>query len=440
MREHFERVAQVLCGLLRGDEVFTASLAAEESDFVRFNRSAVRQAGHVVQRQLSVDWIAGRRHAAGQLTLTGELEADRALLTALVDDLRERREALPEDPYLLYARDVRSSEHPATNELADPGACIAAIQRVGRGRDLVGVYAAGTLERGFANSLGQRNWHASRSFHLDWSLHGEGDRAVKSAYAGFEWSPDELERRGESAVRQLSTLGRPTREIGPGRYRVYLAPDALREIVGMLSWGGFGLRAHRTKATPLLRMIEQGEKLHASVSLRENTAAGLAPAFESAGFIRPPEVPLIRSGGYAECLVSPRSSVEFGEPTNGASSEESPLSVEMDPGTLPRDAALRELGTGLWVGNLWYLNYSDRAACRTTGMTRFATFWVENGALAAPVAPLRFDETVYRMLGENLVALTAERDWILDEGTYECRSTRSARLPGALIDDFTFTL
>ena len=73
-------------------------------------------------------------------------------------------------------------------------------------------------------------------------------------------------------------------------------------------------------------------------------------------------------------------------------------------------------------------------------MTRFATFWVENGRLAAPVAPLRYDETLYRMLGEKLVGLTAERELLLDEGTYGGRSTRSARLPGALVDDFTFTL
>ena len=112
----------------------------------------------------------------------------------------------------------------------------------------------------------------------------------------------------------------------------------------------------------------------------------------------------------------------------------------MAPGTLPTDAALKELGTGVWIGNVWYLNYSDRSNCRTTGMTRFATFWVENGVIQAPLNVMRFDETLYRMLGENLVALTNECEWILDADTYGGRSTRSARVPGALIEDFTFTL
>ena len=66
-----------------------------------------------------------------------------------------------------------------------------------------------------------------------------------------------------------------------------------------------------------------------------------------------------------------------------------------------RDDALAALDTGLCVGNLWYLNYSDRPACRMTGMTRFATFWVEDGKIVAPVDVLRFDDTIYRMLGRT---------------------------------------
>ena len=53
---------------------------------------------------------------------------------------------------------------------------------------------------------------------------------------------------------------------------------------------------------------------------------------------------------------------------------------------------------------------------------------------------MRFDDTFYRMLGENLVGLTEERDFIFDSSTYEQRSVISRRLPGALIDDFAFTL
>ncbi|MGH8057601.1 MAG: metallopeptidase TldD-related protein, partial [Candidatus Entotheonellia bacterium] len=80
------------------------------------------------------------------------------------------------------------------------------------------------------------------------------------------------------------------------------------------------------------------------------------------------------------------------------------------------------------------------SACRMTGMTRFATFWVEGGVIQAPLSVMRFDESIYRMFGDHLVGLTAERDFILDTGTYHRRSTGNSRLPGALVEEFHFTL
>jgi hypothetical protein len=73
-------------------------------------------------------------------------------------------------------------------------------------------------------------------------------------------------------------------------------------------------------------------------------------------------------------------------------------------------------------------------------MTRFATCWVEGGRSVAPLNVMRFDETIYRVLGDNLLGLTVERELIPTASTYGGRSTDSARLPGALVKDFTFTL
>ena len=123
-----------------------------------------------------------------------------------------------------------------------------------------------------------------------------------------------------------------------------------------------------------------------------------------------------------------------------------PMAVAAMPGAaaaggdLPIRDALQALGTGLWIGNLHYLNFSDRNACRMTGMTRFATFWVEDGKIVAPVNVLRFDDTIFRMLGENLEALTTETELILETGTYRERALASMRLPGALLSELAFTL
>jgi predicted Zn-dependent protease len=52
----------------------------------------------------------------------------------------------------------------------------------------------------------------------------------------------------------------------------------------------------------------------------------------------------------------------------------------MAAGSCP-SRGLKTLGTGVYISDLHYLNYSDRQACRMTGMTRFACLWVEDGEL-----------------------------------------------------------
>jgi predicted Zn-dependent protease len=187
-------------------------------------------------------------------------------------------------------------------------------------------------------------------------------------------------------------------------------------------------------------MAEGNARLHPMLSLTENTRDGVAPNFQDAGFLKPDQVLLIDHGVFRNCLVSPRSAKEYTVPTNGAGDSEMPESIDLAAGTVASRDVLRQLDTGIYINNLWYLNYSDRPACRITGMTRFATFWVEHGEIHAPLNVMRFDETLYRMLGENLEGLTSERDFILDSGTYGSRSTSSSRVPGALVKDFTFTL
>jgi predicted Zn-dependent protease len=440
MQEYFYALADVITASLHGDEFYTCTFRAEDSDFVRFNHSAIRQAGTVAQRFLTLDLIHGRRHAAAEVGLSGDVESDRSRVSQLLTGLREKLPHLPEDPHLLYATTVHSSVHQGENRLPDKADAVAAVLDAGIGRDLVGFYAAGGIYAGFANALGQRNWFASFTFNCDWSFYYQSDKAVKTGYAGFVWDPTVFARKVTEAVAQLDVLSRPPRTIPPGRYRVYLAPGALYDILEMLAWSGFGLKDHRTKQTTLLKMVEEGVHLHPMITFRENTRDGVAPDFQGAGFIKPDQVTLIEAGAFRDCLVSPRSAKEYDVPTNGASGAEAPESVEMAAGDIARDDVLQQLETGVYINNLWYLNYSDRSACRMTGMTRFATFWVEGGIIQAPLSVMRFDESIYRMFGDHLLGLTAERDFILDAGTYHQRSTGSSRLPGALVEQFNFTL
>ena len=434
MKATFFELAERLGRELKAGETLLCNFSGERSDFVRFNQGKVRQAGSVEQGYFSLRLIRDRRQSSGTLTLGGnDLETGRQMLGQLRDTL----EHLPEDPWLLINETPQSTSTERRGSLPSADEVAAEIIGKARGRDFVGIYAAGTLYRGFANSLGQRNWHEIDSFNLDWSLYLEEDRAVKSAYAALAWDEEIFRAKLEDAAHQLQDLAKPRRTIQPGEYRVYLAPRALEEITGLLSWGGFSARARETKQSPLLRM-QEGEALSPKVTLVENNAGGFAPDFQEDGFVKPPRVTLIEDGRLRDALVSPRSAKEYGLVPNAG--VETPESLAARGGTLDGEDALGALDTGLYIRNLWYLNFSDRPAGRITGMTRFATFWVEGGRIVAPVTPMRFDDSIYAMLGANLVDFTRERELLLDPSTYGERSTSSSRLPGALLHSLRFTL
>jgi predicted Zn-dependent protease len=378
-------------------------------------------------------------HASATSTLSGRQSDDAAMLRASLSELREIVAALPDDPHLLYCTEPRESTVIEPDELPDASDAVRTVLELGAGHDLVGHFASGALHRGFASSLGHRLWHTSHSFHLDFSLYAERDKAAKSLYAGTQFSPSALEGKIGEAARRVEILRRPERRIDPGSYRVFLTPSALTEILGLLAYSSFGVKSHRTKQTALLRMLDGGAALHPRVSLTEDAATGVAPRFSASGFARPERVELVTRGRLAGALISPRSAKEYGLSPNSGKTER-PSALSMAPGDLLERDVLGRLGTGIYVTDTWYTNYSDLASARITGMTRFATTWVEDGEPVAPLAVMRFDDSVYRMLGSELEALTAEREWMLDGGTYFERSTDSYLLPGALLSSMTFTL
>jgi predicted Zn-dependent protease len=439
MEHYFLALAGALDGTLQAGERYTASFEAEQTDFVRMNRGKVRQPGTVAQRYLAVRLIRGQRHAKHVLALTGDLTADGAAVRTVVNGLRGALPELADDPLLLLPADVKSTRAIRGGPLSPSEQIIGEVLSAADGTDLVGIYAGGPVWRGFANSEGQRNWHETTTFNLQWSLYYRTDKAVKTSYAGFAWDGAELAHKMADARARLGLISRPAKVLGPGKYRAYLAPSAMEEIASLLCWGGFSGRALATQQSALAKM-RSGETLDAGISIAEDTASGVAPAFQSEGFARPGHVNLVDRGTLVGSLVSPRTAREFDLPENGANGDEIPESLAMAGGSLAQGDALAALGTGLAIGNLHYLNYSDRPACRMTGMTRFATFWVDEGKIVAPIDVLRFDDTVYRLLGSNLEALTTETELLLDSGTYGSRKLSSLKLPGALIREMAFTL
>ncbi|WP_349975200.1 TldD/PmbA family protein [Pseudomonas sp. WHRI 8519] len=439
MKQAFETlVGDVRAGLHAGEQ-FTLSYSAEQSQFVRFNHAKVRQAGEVSQASAQLRLIRDGRQAEQQVTLSGDAQLDRQRLADALQQLRQTLPLLAVAPYLRLDESAWHSHSQQAQALPDLSEVLALLEHEAGDLDLVGIYAAGPICRGFASSFGAFGWHQANSFNFDWSLFHSNGEAVKANYAGQSWSADDFSARLRQAREQLGFLGRPAVTLKPGSYRAFLAPAAMDEIAGMLCWGGFSAQALATGNSALQRLYNGDARLSPLVSFSEQVSGSLSPAFSDEGSPRL-DVPLIQQGQAQQRLISARSAAEFELLANGADSYESPCALSLAAGNLANADILARLGTGLYISNLWYLNYSDLPAARMTGLTRFATFWVENGQIQGPVSTMRFDDSLYNLLGSQLEDLTCEREMILSTSTYGQRSTGSSHLPGALVKGLTLTL
>jgi predicted Zn-dependent protease len=314
---------------------------------------------------------------------------------------------------------------------------------------LNGLFASGPQIRAVRNSVGQDHWFSTETLFLDYSLFtfnalGE-NKAVKGLYADKVWDQERFLASIDACRNQLSLLKSPARLISPGEYRVYLAPPAIAEIIGMFSWGAVSYNAWKKGDSAIRRLIEGEACFSEKFSLKENFKLGLTPQFNSLGELPPVEVPIIEKGLLKNLLVSSRSAKEYGLTLSNAADPggwfgEHLRSAEVAAGNLDEADILKSLGTGLYVSNLHYLNWSDVQNARITGMTRYACFWVENGEPVEPIRDLRFDESLYRIFGAELESLTRETHIIPATDTYHRRALGGRKIPGSLLRAFRFKL
>ncbi|MEM1394625.1 MAG: TldD/PmbA family protein [Cyanobacteria bacterium P01_H01_bin.150] len=436
----FNRLFEYFSNEKKSGEEFSFKLNRERSQFTRFNRAKVRQTGIVTDGWVELTLMDNQRSAFRVFPVSGNWEVDSKQAFSCLQDLREELPLLPIDPYLvLPSGDETTREIHSGNLLADEDVAKTILEAVTE-FDFTGFYAGGIISQGYADSGGKKHWFSTETFTLDYSIFTDSGQAVKGFFAGSNWDNQAYLDKIFQAKQQLELLSRPAKKIPRGDYKTYFAPAAVAELLTMLSWGGVS-EADIQQGNSALALLAAGKtKLSTKFNLRENFTTGLVPRFNHWGEIAPLELNLIEKGTLSNTLINSRSAIEYDKDTNGANSSESLRCPEVSRGNLATDAILSTLGTGLYVSNLHYLNWSDRPSGRITGMTRYACFWVENGKIVAPIEDLRFDDSLYNFWGNNLIDFTDDCEFIPEVGTYESRHLGGSMVPGMLVEDFTYTL
>lgn len=438
--EIFRTSSDTLYNELKEGETLNLNFSAENTDFIRLNNAKVRQASTVEQGELALELHLGNKKSEVGVPVSLNKEQNTELLVATLKSLQEEVRSLPDDPFLSPMTNEGESHTEMEGSIPTSDSFVKATVEACDGSDLAGYLTSGTSMRANSNSLGQKHWFASDSFFFDYSLYSAKERAVKGSYAGSKFDVRELNTLIKESRQALEVMDRDKVELKPGKYKAYLAPAALHEVTGMMGWHALSGGAYKRGECPLADLFEGKQNFHSSVTMKENFGLGLSPRFNEFGEVASEVQNLVTKGKMDNLLVSRETAKEYGLTSNQASGGEAPRALEVETGNLKREDILKELGTGLYLSNLHYLNWSDKNKGRLTGMTRFGCLWVENGEIVGPIKDLRFDETLYHIFGTGLQGITDFSEVMMETGTYGSRSLGGSKVPGLLVNDFSFTL
>jgi predicted Zn-dependent protease len=440
MENYFKKISSYIITNKQADEEVTVTLSGEKTQFIRFNKSKIRQGSDVHQLNLSIAIQKDEKQYSYDFSITGNYANDKSKVDEIYNACRSRMQDMAKATFFVPFKNNGSSSASNTGELIEITKLTNILCAETAHVDLAGILTSGISYRGNINSLGQSHWFQSASFSVDYSLYSAKEKAVKGSYGGSAFELDAFKAILNESIRNLKHMEKENKVLSPGKYRCYLAPAAVNEILDTFCWGGTSQGALKQGSSPLLPYENQAKRLSPIFNLNEDFSLGLNSQFNEEGEVFAQKLPIFKKGQLENLLVNSRTAKEYGFKSNAANSEESLRSPVIESGKLSREDILKELGTGLYISNLHYLNWSDQKQGRITGMTRFACFWVEDGEIVAPIKDLRFDDTIYHFWGENLEQITDFSETELDNHTYSSRSLGGTKCPGMIVKDFNFTL
>jgi|TARA_B110000263_G_scaffold98830_1_gene86397 predicted Zn-dependent protease len=440
MENIFNIISENVFTLLNKEEYLTLSFSSESTQFIRFSQSKIRQTGLVDDATLELELIHNNRTCGESFTLSGDTDADIQSATDILSNLRMEIVQLPEDPYIVLPENNGSSRDIHTGNLLSVESAADALTPAMQSVDLAGIWSSGKIYRGNTNSLGQKHWFSTETFSLDYSLITADEKMVKATFAGSEWNQSDYESFMAKSIKKLEFMKRKAIKVKPGEYRTFIASPGVRDILDMFSWNGLSEASIQQGQSSFGKMRNENSKLSPCFSLNEDFRSGSVPRFNDNGEVAPDVLNLVNGGLLENTLINSRTAKEYNVVSNNAGGGEGVRAPYMAEGELSEADVLKKIGTGLYLGNLHYLNWSDCIGGRITGMTRYACFWVENGEIVAPIENMRFDDSFYNFFGENLEAVSDKVEFNPEVGTYESRSLGGTHCPGVLLSSFSLTL
>jgi predicted Zn-dependent protease len=434
-RDQAKALADRVLALNTGDQMRVV-IVSQWSGNTRFADGRITTSGGVSDTTVTITVAIGKRQASSSTNVL-----DDASLKRTVDLAMQLARLSPEDPELMPELGPQTYQSinayvESTADL-DPEARASAVRRTMTAAATAGkpageIFTAGFLEANaramaVATSKGLFAYH--RSTDADYSVTARTPDGTGSGWAragARNWNAIDAASIGRIAA-QKAVASRTPQAIEPGLYTAVLEPQAVNDLVPLLS-GALQARSADEGRSPFSKAGGNriGEKVaDERVTLYSDPAdPGLLSApFDVQG------LPIGRMVWIDKGILRNLAYTRFWAEKQGVRPTGGPLAggLALAGGTKSTEEIIAGCARGILVTHFFYIRSLDPRTVLQTGLTRDGTFLIENGKITRALKNFRWNESPLLMLNR-----------LEDIGRPE--PTEAGRLMPALrVRDFNFT-
>ena len=434
-REEAEAIVQKAITLSKADAIDVQVNTYTQGN-IRFADNQVSTSGSTTDAQLGIQSAFGPKHA---VVTTNDL-SDESIKRAVDQSERIARLA-PDDPESMPQLGAQkysavTSWFDSTANLTADDRAKAALYALDKARKAGDVKAAGYLVTGagalaIGNSTGMFAYRRNTS--ANYTLTVRTTDGTGSGWAAAD-HPDWAQLDAASVASRAVDKARASRSpvaLEPGRYTVILEPQAVGDLVQLIS-NYADARSADEGRSPFVKPgggNKVGEKIvDPRVTIFSDPADPqlLGQPWDFEGMPLGRQV-WIENGVLKQLIYS-----RFWAKNKGKTATGGPTTFKMAGGTQSVDELIKGTTRGILVTRLWYLREVDPRTILYTGLTRDGTFLIENGKITRSLRNFRFNESPLFVLN-NIEALgKAERLAGTEQGG-------DVVMPSIRAKDFNFT-
>lgn len=414
-------------------------LYANASALTRYTNSAIHQNVAEDNMMVSFRLVNGGRTGCAATSKTDDASLRSTIERAMAFSAAQRPDpdwpGLPEPtPVPKLLRRYESTAIFGPEERAEGVRTVISTAK-GAGLEAAGVFSMTDSVIGAGNSKGVRAIGDITEAQLTTLASGPDSTGFAEALAGDVTAIDP-KRIASVAVSKARASAGPI-ELKPGRYTVILEPPAVADMLGFLSYVGFGAKALQEKRSFMVDKL--GEKVVGdNITIYDD---GTDPRTLSLGFdfegVPKQKVGLIENGVARSVVYDSYTAARDGRTSTGhalpAPNTYGPLATNLflAPGDASLDGMINSIERGVLITRFHYTNVENPMTAMLTGMTRDGTLLIEEGEIVGGVRNMRFTQSI-------LEALSCVQ--MISEGLQLCDSFMGSFLvPALLVREFNFT-